>query len=96
MTEQELLDKLSDADREVQEAKRALLEAKKRWTDAETALIGATIHRDRVQEALRVHRNTTPKKELSPNKKEVEAFRQKFPELCAEALARDLAKTGKS
>ena len=89
MTEQELIDKLADADREVVDAKKALAEAKKRWTDAETDLISAKISRDRIKEQLRVHRNVTVKYDPDQRDLELERFRKDNPELVEWARQRD-------
>jgi hypothetical protein len=89
MTEQEIIDKLAEAEKDWLESKRKLAEAKKRWTDAETSLINASIHRDRVREELRVHRNTVPRHELSRRDLEIEEFRQNNPEVVEFARLRD-------
>ncbi len=85
-TEQELLEKVSDSEREYKEACDRLTEAKKRWTDAETQVIEAKLARDRSKEELRVYRATTPTEqlmnfELSPEEADIERFRKLLPEL---------------
>lgn len=89
MTEQELINKLVEADKEIANAKRALSEAKKRWTDAETNLISAKINRDRVKEELRVYRRTTPRYEPDQRDLDIERFRKDNPELVEWARQRD-------
>lgn len=88
-TEQELLDKLREAEKEYAESKRKLAEAKKRWTDAETDLINSKLHMDRVKEELRVHRNTVPRHEPSRRDLEIEEFRKNNPEVVEFARLRD-------
>lgn len=80
-TEQELLEKVSDSEREYKEACDRLTEAKKRWTDAETQVIEAKLARDRSKEELRVHRATTVKYEMTPEEEDIERFRKRLPEL---------------
>lgn len=92
-SEQELIKKLAEAEKEVLDSTRALSEARRRWTDAETDVIGAKLNRDRAKEELRVHRATTPKHEPNHDDLEIERFRQANPELCAWARERD-AKRG--
>lgn len=89
MTEQELINKLAEADREVIDAKKALAEAKKRWTDAETNLISAKINRDRIKEDLRVYRRITVRHDPDARDLEIERFRQDNPELVEWARQRD-------
>jgi hypothetical protein len=92
MTEQELIDKLAEAEREILATKKALAEAKKRWTDIETTLISAKINRDRIKEALRVYRKTTPGYEPDARELEIERFRKDNPELVEWARQRDRIK----
>lgn len=92
MTEQELINKLAEAEREVVDAKKALAEAKKRWTDAETNLITAKINRDRTKESLRVYRNVTVKYDPDSRDLEIERFRADNPELVEWARLRDQRK----
>ena len=89
MTEQELIDKLAEADKEWLDAKRKLAEAKRRWTEAETQLVNASVHRDRVKEELRVHHNTTVRHEPSRRDEEIAEFRKNNPEVCELAKLRD-------
>lgn len=88
-TEQELMDKLAEANKAMLEAKRKLSEAKKRWTDAETELVSTSIHRDRVKEELRVYRNITVRHDPSRRDLEVEEFRKNNPEVVEFARLRD-------
>jgi hypothetical protein len=80
-TEQEILTKLSDAERDYKEACDRLVECKKKWTEAETLVIETKLQRDRIKESLRVHRNTTVKYEQTPEEADVERFRKLLPEL---------------
>ena len=56
MTEQELLDKLAEAELDWNDAKRRLTAAKKLWTEAETKCINTKLHKERLEESLRVLR----------------------------------------
>lgn len=89
MTEEELMLQLSEAKRDHTEAQYLLATAKKLWTEAETKMINSKLHMERVQEAIRVYHNTTYKKEHGAREKEIKAFREKFPDLCAMAKQRD-------
>ena len=88
-SEKELLSKLADAEKELLDARRALTEARKRWTDAETDLISAKINSDRIKEELRVHRNTSPTYEPTPEDIDLKRFRQANPELMEWVRERD-------
>ena len=91
-SEQELLSKLAEAEKELNDARNFLADAKKKWTAAETNVISAKLHRDRVKEELRVHRNTTPKYEPSPEDLDLERFRTSHPELMEWIRERDAIK----
>jgi hypothetical protein len=91
-TEQEILDRLAEIEKECQDAKRKLVDAKKRWTEAETLLINASLQRDRIREELRVHRVTVPRHEPSHRDIEIERFRQDNPEIVEFAKERDKPK----
>lgn len=93
MTEKEILAKLAEAEKELHDCRRVLADAKRRTLDAESDVISAKLHWDRVKEELRVHRNTVPRNDPTPQDNEIQAFRDKYPELCAEARERD-AKRG--
>ena len=56
MTEQEMLNELAEADKELHDAKRLLADARRRWTEAETTVINAKLHKDRIAEKLRIFR----------------------------------------
>lgn len=94
MTEKELVEKLAQAEQDLKAAQRALTTAKKRWTEAETLLIGIKLERDRISDALREHRATVPslQPEITLREQEIEDFRKSHPEECALALERDLNK----
>jgi hypothetical protein len=89
ITEEELMTQLSEAERDYAEGKRLLSAAKKMWTEAETKMINSKLHMERVQEAIRVYHNTTYKKDHGAREKEIKAFQEKFPDLCAMAKQRD-------
>lgn len=88
-TEKELLGKLAEAEKELLDARRALGEARKRWTDAETDVISAKLNKERIKEELRVHRNTTPTYEPTPEELDLERFRRDNPELMQWVRERD-------
>lgn len=54
--EQELLDSLAEVEKELNEARRLLSDAKKRWTEAESKVIDAKLRKEKLAEALRVLR----------------------------------------
>ncbi len=91
-TEKELVDKLAEAEKELHNAKRALAEAKKRWTDAETNVISAKLNRDRIKEELYEYHRTTPKYEPDQRDLDIEKFRKDNPEICEWARERDAKK----
>jgi len=90
MKEQELIRDLQNAEEELSIAQRALAEAKKRWTDAETLVIDCKIHRDRMKDALRDYRVRTPKYEPTKRDEDIEQYRQNNPEVVEMARQRDL------
>jgi len=87
-----LLSKLAEAEKSLHEARNALADAKRKWTAAETEVISAKIHRDRVKEELRVYRITTPRYEQSPQDVDLERFRKENPELMEWVRERDSKK----
>lgn len=91
-SEQELLSKLAEAEKELNDARNSLADAKRKWTAAETNVISAKIHRDRVKEELRVHRNTTPRFDPTPQDLDLERFRSSHPELMEWIRERDSKK----
>lgn len=88
-SENELLSKLAEAEKDLYEARNALSDAKKKWTAAETKVISAQLNRDRVKEELRVHRNTTPRYEPDARDLDLERFRVENPELMEWIRERD-------
>jgi len=88
-SEQELLSKLAEAEKELHDARNSLADAKRKWTAAETNVISAKLNRDRVKEELRVHRNTTPKYEPTPADLDLQRFRDENPELMEWIRERD-------
>lgn len=87
--EKELLTKLAEAEKDLHDARNSLADAKRKWTSAETNVISAKIHLDRVKEELRVHRVTTPKYEPSVQDLDLERFRRDNPELMEWVRERD-------
>jgi hypothetical protein len=90
MTEQELIDQLSQAEDDLKQAKRVLSEAKKRLVDVEDQVITCKLYRDRAKESLREYRNTNYIPEIEQRDEEIEKFRQDNPEVCRLARDRDL------
>lgn len=91
MDEKNLMYKLEEATLEWENAKRILAEAKKKLVIAEDRVVFSKIIRDRTVETLRMHRVTTQQFDLVEHErnKEIEDFRNKFPELCDMAHDRD-------
>lgn len=92
ITEQELINKLEEAEAKVLTVRLLLTEAKKAWTDTETLLVEVKLIRDRARETLRVHRNTTIIVPPTMKELELEKFRETYPEICVWAKERDLKK----
>ena len=92
MTENDMLDLLTHAEKEVVEAKNNLTKAQRAVTDAESKVIEAKINRDRAKEALRVFRNRSPKQVMERRELEIEKFRTDHPELVEWARKRDANK----
>jgi hypothetical protein len=89
-----LMSNLKEANLEWENAKRTLAEAKKRLLTAENNVINLKINRDNTVEALRLHEATTQQFDLVDHERhaEIDDFRNRFPELCEMADARDKAK----
>lgn len=92
MTEDQLIKQLAEVEQAWQHAKKRLAAAKKLLTDSETQIIELSIEKDRLIEALRVHRNTTIIQPVSLRQLEIERFRKDYPEVCALVKDRDEAK----
>ena len=91
-SEKELLSKLAEAEKELTNTKNLLAEAKRKWTAAETNVISAKIHLDRVKEEIRIHRNTTPRNDPTPQDLDLQRFRDDHPELMEWIRERDKKK----
>ena len=52
-----MLNELAEVDKELTDARRSLVEAKKRCVDVETNVINASLHKERLTEALRLLRS---------------------------------------
>lgn len=76
--EQEILAAIKETEVERQDARNQVDRLKKSLLDAESNLIAANLRLERLKEDLRVHRNTTPKHEMSAREKDIEAFRAKM------------------
>ncbi len=93
MTEQEILDALAEADIAYEQAKEKMAKAKRAWVDTETAVIEAKLARDRIREELRVFRKvSTTAQRPNSRTQEIEAFRERNPELVEFARQRDKIK----
>lgn len=89
MNEKELLEKLEATTRRLEHAQKKVSKIKRELAEAETQAINAKIEKERLEEQLRVLQASIPKHELTFNQQEAQAFREKFPELCAWAEKRD-------
>lgn len=78
ITEQEILKAIAEAELEQKEARGLVAFHKKAAVDAESRLIAANLHREKLAEDLRVWHNTTVKHELDARDREIEAFRAKM------------------
>ena len=89
-----LMIKLEEATLEWENAKRTLAEAKKKLLTAENNVINSKLNRDLVKESLRMHLATTQRFDLVDHERaeEINDFRNRFPELCHMADARDKGK----
>jgi len=76
--EQEILAAIKEVEIEKRDARNKVDSLKRSLLDAESDLIAANLHLERLKEELRVHRNTTPKHEPTLREKDIEAFRAKM------------------
>jgi hypothetical protein len=91
MDDRNILDEIAEAEQAYQDAKKKLSDAKKVWTQAETAVIETKINLDRFKEKLRVYRSVTPNYVVvEAREREIEEFRLRHPKLVEEARERDL------
>jgi len=79
--DQELLEKIKEAELARNEAYQQMTFHKKAWVEAETRLISASILKDKLIEELRVFHATSVNEDTSQRDKEIEEFRLKLPEL---------------
>ena len=95
MNRAELLTALAEAEKDYADAKKVVAQCKKQCIDAETKLIEAKLNKEKLEEALRIDKNTVPSltPEMSAREKEIEQFRQNNPEVVEFARQRD-AKRG--
>lgn len=76
--EQEILAAIKEVEVERRDARNKVDSLKKSLLDAESDLIAANLHLERLKEELRVVRMTTPKHEMSQREKDIEEFRSKM------------------
>ena len=81
MTEEELLNKIKEADVELHNATLAVSNAKRAHTHAETAYLEAKLCKDRLLEELRVYRITTVDYEMDYREKDIARFKKVLPDL---------------
>lgn len=75
--------------RQITQTKQAILSIRKKidamrgkMVELESQLIEETLLKQKLEEELRVHQNTTIHIPLTDREREIEAFRKKYPELC--------------
>jgi len=79
--EQEILDKITEANAERHEARTLIAFHKKAAVDAETLLIAANITLESLREELRVFLLKYPHYEETHNEKDIREFRERLPEI---------------
>lgn len=89
MTEQDIVEHISEAETDYKQASLMLTEAKKRVVEIETRVIEVKLRFEKYVEMLRVSRNSTPQPEILQRDSEIEDFRISHPELVAMAKERD-------
>lgn len=78
----DLLQQIAHAERAIASIKKKISKLRDALVECESEVIAETLLKERLQEKLRVHRNTTIDLPLTARDQEIEAFRKKFPELC--------------
>lgn len=81
MNEQELLNAIQKAEEDRKIFKRKITLLKQEINERESDLIEASIRKDRLIERLRVHKSTVPRYLPDEREKEIQAFKEVFPEL---------------
>lgn len=80
--EEELVQKLQDADKELKDARARVTQLKKEFTDAESNLIEAKLNRDKIIEELRLWRyRNIDDLETTDREEDIERFRKLLPDL---------------
>lgn len=80
--EEELVQKLQDADKELKDARTRVTQLKKEFTDAESNLIEAKLNRDKIIEELRLWRyRNIDDLETTDREEDIERFRKLLPDL---------------
>lgn len=80
-TEQEILKAIAEVELKQKDARNLITFHKKAAIDAESDLIEANLHRERLAEQLRRLRLSTVRHDLSKEDIELEEFRARLPEL---------------
>lgn len=81
ITEQEILKAIEEAEQEQKAARLNVSSCKRAVMDAETRLIEANLHQEKLVEDLRVWRCTTVRYEPDARDHAIEDFRAKMPDL---------------
>lgn len=82
MALEDIKKRLKDAENDYQLAQISIIKIKKLLIDSETKLIGAKINKEKATEELRIFYATTYIPEFDQRDKEIQDFREKYPELC--------------
>lgn len=86
LSEEDLLKQLAEADDNIKHASRRMREVAQELVKAETELIGAKVHKQKLVEQMRVLKLQLPEAESGyepalAREKEIEEFRKRLPEL---------------
>lgn len=82
VTEEELMKQLQESDKVLRDARARVQQVKKDHVDAESALIEAKLHKDKIVEELRVWRyKNVDDLETTDREEDIERFRLLLPDL---------------
>ena len=81
MTEQDILQQIAETQTAYAEAQDKMRQAKAVFVEAESEVIEHKIKLENLREQLRQHRMVTPNYTPTHREQEIEAFRQRLPEL---------------
>lgn len=81
MNEEQILQAIKEVALEQKEARDQVSFHKKAAVEAESRLIAANLHRERLNEQLRVYRLITPRYEETPRDRDIAHLREVLPEL---------------